>query len=76
VRRLPRSQRVVSRYRLDDLILDLPTLPWWLRQLGATRPWRWPPRRKLALTRGARQRLARQDLGPIFSQFGQIHSPR
>lgn len=55
VRRLLRIQRVVIRYRLDDLILELPMLPWWLRLLGATLPWRWLPRRKLELTRGARQ---------------------
>ena len=54
VRRLLRIQRVVIRYRLDDLILELPMLPWWLRLLGATLPWRWLPRRKLELTRGAR----------------------
>lgn len=47
VRRLLRIQRVVIRYRLDDLILELPMLPWWLRLLGATLPWRWLPRRKL-----------------------------
>ena len=52
-RRLLRIQRVVIRYRLDDLILELPMLPWWLRLLGATLPWRWLPRRKLELTRGA-----------------------
>lgn len=76
VRRLLRIQRVVIRYRLDDLILELPMLPWWLRLLGATLPWRWLPRRKLELTRGARLRLALQDLGPIFIKFGQILSTR
>ncbi|MBF2981221.1 ubiquinone biosynthesis regulatory protein kinase UbiB [Pseudomonas aeruginosa] len=75
-RRLLRIQRVVIRYRLDDLILELPMLPWWLRLLGATLPWRWLPRRKLELTRGARLRLALQDLGPIFIKFGQILSTR
>ncbi|OES60330.1 hypothetical protein A7R81_15935 [Pseudomonas aeruginosa] len=75
-RRLLRIQRVVVRYRLDDLILELPMLPWWLRLLGAALPWRWLPRRKLELTRGARLRLALQDLGPIFIKFGQILSTR
>ncbi|MEN0107692.1 MAG: ubiquinone biosynthesis regulatory protein kinase UbiB [Pseudomonas sp.] len=75
VRRLLRIQRVVIRYRLDDLIFDLP-LPWWLRAVGYVLPWRWLPRRKLALSRGERVRLALQDLGPIFIKFGQLLSTR
>ncbi len=75
VRRLLRIQRVVIRYRLDDLILDLP-LPWWLRAVSYALPWRWLPRRKLELTRGERVRLALQDLGPIFIKFGQLLSTR
>ncbi|HXR01132.1 MAG TPA: ubiquinone biosynthesis regulatory protein kinase UbiB, partial [Pseudomonas sp.] len=39
-------------------------------------PWRWLPRRKSELTRGARLRLALQDLGPIFIKFGQLLSTR
>ncbi|WP_263143866.1 ubiquinone biosynthesis regulatory protein kinase UbiB [Pseudomonas sp. RIT-PI-AD] len=77
VRRLLRIQSVVIRYRLDDLIFeDLPLLPWWLRALRFLLPWRWLPRRPLALTRGARLRLALEDLGPIFIKFGQILSTR
>ncbi|MCY1342015.1 putative protein kinase UbiB [compost metagenome] len=76
LRRLLRIQRVAIRYRLDDLVLDLPVLPWWLRLLGGLLPWRWLPRRKLELTRGARLRLALEDLGPIFIKFGQILSTR
>ena len=69
VRRLLRIQRVVIRYRLDDLLFDLP-LPWFLLALRFALPWRWFPRKPLDLSRGARLRLALQDLGPIFIKFG------
>jgi ubiquinone biosynthesis protein len=75
VRRLFRIQRVVIRYRLDDLLFALP-LPWWLLAVRFVLPWRWLPRRKNELTRGARLRLALQDLGPIFIKFGQLLSTR
>ncbi len=75
VRRLLRIQRVVIRYRLDDLLFDLP-LPWFLLALRFALPWRWFPRKPLELSRGARLRLALQDLGPIFIKFGQILSTR
>ena len=75
VRRLLRIQRVVIRYRLDDLLFDLP-LPWWLAALRLFMPWRWLPRKQLDLSRGARLRLALQDLGPIFIKFGQLLSTR
>ncbi|MGH8484158.1 MAG: AarF/UbiB family protein, partial [Pseudomonas sp.] len=75
VRRLLRIQRVVIRYRLDDLLFDLP-LPWWLMALRHVMPWRWLPRKPLDLSRGARLRLALQDLGPIFIKFGQLLSTR
>jgi ubiquinone biosynthesis protein len=75
VRRLFRIQRVVIRYRLDDLLFALP-LPWWLLAVRYVLPWRWLPRRKSELTRGARLRLALQDLGPIFIKFGQLLSTR
>lgn len=75
VRRLLRIQRVVIRYRLDDLLFDLP-LPWFLLALRFALPWRWLPRKPLELNRGARLRLALQDLGPIFIKFGQILSTR
>mgnify|MGYP006170361115 FL=1 len=75
VRRLFRIQRVVIRYRLDDLLFDLP-LPWWLAALRLFMPWRWLPRKQLDLSRGARLRLALQDLGPIFIKFGQLLSTR
>ena len=75
VRRLLRIQRVVIRYRLDDLLFALP-LPWWLMGLRYAMPWRWLPRKELELSRGARLRLALQDLGPIFIKFGQLLSTR
>lgn len=75
VRRLLRIQRVVIRYRLDDLLFDLP-LPWFLLAVRFLLPWRWLPRKPLELNRGARLRLALQDLGPIFIKFGQILSTR
>ena len=75
VRRLLRIQRVVIRYRLDDLLFALP-LPWFLLALRYALPWRWFPRKTLDLSRGARLRLALQDLGPIFIKFGQILSTR
>jgi ubiquinone biosynthesis protein len=75
VRRLFRIQRVVIRDRLDDLLFALP-LPWWLLAVRFVLPWRWIPRRQSELTRGARLRLALQDLGPIFIKFGQLLSTR
>jgi ubiquinone biosynthesis protein len=75
IRRLFRIQRVIIRYRLDDLLFDLP-LPFWLRALRHARPWCWLPRAPLALTRGECLRLALEDLGPIFIKFGQLLSTR
>ncbi|MFP6850578.1 MAG: ubiquinone biosynthesis regulatory protein kinase UbiB [Pseudomonas sp.] len=75
VRRLLRIQRVVIRYQLDDLLFNLP-LPIWLRALRFVLPWRWLPRRTLDLSRGARLRLALEELGPIFIKFGQLLSTR
>ncbi|VVN13551.1 putative protein kinase UbiB [Pseudomonas fluorescens] len=75
VRRLFRIQRVVIRYRLDDILFEQP-LPWWLMSLRLLMPWRWLPRKPSPLSRGARVRLALQDLGPIFIKFGQLLSTR
>ncbi|MBL0949800.1 MAG: 2-polyprenylphenol 6-hydroxylase, partial [Pseudomonas sp.] len=75
VRRLLRIQRVVIRYQLDEMLFELP-LPFWLRTLSCLLPWRWLPRKPLALSRGARLRLALEDLGPIFIKFGQLLSTR
>ena len=71
VRRLFRIQRVVIRYRLDDLLFALP-LPWFLLAVRYVLPWRWLPRKPSPLSRGANLRLELQNLGPIFMRFGQI----
>jgi len=71
--RASRIGRVLLRYRLDDL-LDGTPVERWLR-LG--RPF--VPRASAEIAaqpRGARLRLALQELGPIFVKFGQILSTR
>ncbi len=63
---------VLGRYRLDDLLEGS-------RGLGWMRVGRWLPGAKPdidSLNRGARLRLALQDLGPIYVKFGQILSTR
>lgn len=68
-----RIGRVLLRYRLDDLLDDTPVEPW----LDLARPF--VPRASAqiaAMSRGARLRLALQELGPIFVKFGQILSTR
>ncbi|MFL6591729.1 MAG: ubiquinone biosynthesis regulatory protein kinase UbiB [Luteimonas sp.] len=71
--RAMRIGRVLLRYRLDDLLRDTPAERW----LRFMRPF--VPRASqeiAALPRGARLRLALQELGPIFVKFGQILSTR
>ncbi|MBF6023078.1 ubiquinone biosynthesis regulatory protein kinase UbiB [Lysobacter niastensis] len=68
-----RIGRVLLRYRLDDLLDDTPVEAW----LALARPF--VPRASAeiaAMSRGARLRLALQELGPIFVKFGQILSTR
>ena len=68
-----RIGRVLLRYRLDDLLDDTPAERW----LKLARPF--VPRASAevaAQSRGARLRLALQELGPIFVKFGQILSTR
>ena len=68
-----RIGRVLLRYRLDDLLDDTPAERW----LKLARPFVPRASRAIAaLPRGARLRLALQDLGPIFVKFGQILSTR
>jgi len=73
VMRILRIGRVLVRYRLDDL-LDHTPAERWLRLMRPFVPR--VPQQVAAMTRGARLRLALQDLGPIFVKFGQILSTR
>src|ERR1700675_4955160 len=72
--RLLQIQRALVRHRLDDFVrathLYRP-----LRFLFYLSPWTWFQRSKGA-TRGARLRLALEELGPIFVKFGQALSSR
>ncbi|WP_144898138.1 ubiquinone biosynthesis regulatory protein kinase UbiB [Luteimonas cucumeris] len=71
--RAGRIGRVLLRYRLDDLLDGTPAERW----LRLMRPF--VPRASAqiaAQSRGARLRLALQELGPIFVKFGQILSTR
>ena len=68
-----RIGRVLLRYRLDDLADGTPAERW----LRLARPFvPSAPKDIAALPRGARLRLALQELGPIFVKFGQILSTR
>ncbi|MFN3703591.1 ubiquinone biosynthesis regulatory protein kinase UbiB [Thermomonas sp.] len=68
-----RIGRVLLRYRLDALLDGTPAERW----LRLMRPFVPRASRDVAtLSRGARLRLALQELGPIFVKFGQILSTR
>jgi len=68
-----RIGRVLVRYRLDDLFDDTAAERW----LKLMRPFVPSASEHIAaLPRGARLRLALQELGPIFVKFGQILSTR
>jgi ubiquinone biosynthesis protein len=72
--RLIQIERVLVRHRLDDFVrathLYRP-----LRFVFFISPWTWFQRGS-DLTRGARLRLALEELGPIFVKFGQAMSTR
>ncbi|NCT70844.1 MAG: ubiquinone biosynthesis regulatory protein kinase UbiB [Xanthomonadaceae bacterium] len=73
VLRASRIGRVLLRYRLDELLDGTPGERW----LRLGRPF--VPRASAEIAaqpRGARLRLALQELGPIFVKFGQILSTR
>ncbi len=71
--RAARIGRVLLRYRLDDLLDGTPAERW----LKLMRPFVPRAAREIAVqSRGARLRLALQELGPIFVKFGQILSTR
>jgi ubiquinone biosynthesis protein len=73
VLRATRIGRVLIRYRLDDLLDGTPAERW----LKLARPFVPRASREVAaMPRGARLRLALQELGPIFVKFGQILSTR
>ena len=62
-----RIGRVLVRYRLDDLLSGTPSERW----LRLMRPFVPRASREIAAQpRGARLRLALQELGPIFVKFG------
>ena len=72
--RLLHIQRVLVMHGLDDFVrathLYRP-----FRFLFYLSPWTWFQRR-IGATRGARLRLAMEELGPIFVKFGQLLSTR
>ncbi|MEX0915705.1 MAG: ubiquinone biosynthesis regulatory protein kinase UbiB [Wenzhouxiangellaceae bacterium] len=70
--RIFRIATVLARYRLDTLILDLPAL----KLARVVRMLPWGRRGVRELPRGARLRLALEELGPIYVKFGQILSTR
>ena len=69
-----RIGRVLLRYRLDDLLDGTPAERW-LRLMRPFVPRAAEPS-VAHMPRGARLRLALQELGPIFVKFGQILSTR
>ncbi len=62
----------LTRYRLDDLLADIPVF----RIARTARLVTWGRKPVAELDRGTRIRLALQDLGPIYVKFGQILSTR
>jgi len=71
--RAQRIGRVILRHRLEDLLMGTPAERWLL----LAKPFVPRARADIAqYSRGARLRLALQELGPIFVKFGQILSTR
>jgi ubiquinone biosynthesis protein len=72
--RLLQIQRVWVKYRLDEFVRGT-HVHGPLRRLFFLSPWTWL-QRPVRGTRGARLRLALEELGPIFVKFGQALSTR
>ena len=73
IRRLLRITRIFVRHDLDEFVSTVHLFrPY--RLILRLMPWRWAPRS--LPPRGARLRLALEELGPIFVKFGQILSTR
>lgn len=72
VMRLWKIQRILFRYRLDDLVLTTPLL----HSLHFVRYLNFHQWRKSFQPLGVRIRLALEELGPIFVKFGQALSTR
>jgi ubiquinone biosynthesis protein len=70
--RLASITATLARYRLDELVADLPALKF--ARLVRILPW--GRKRVRELPHGERLRLALQELGPIYVKFGQILSTR
>jgi ubiquinone biosynthesis protein len=70
--RLSSIALTLARYRLDEILTGLPPLKF----ARAIRLLPWGRRQVRDLPRGARLRLALQELGPIYVKFGQILSTR
>src|ERR1700738_246604 len=74
VSRLLQIQRALVRHRLDEFVRATHMYrP--LRYLFYISPWTWF-QRSIGGSRGARLRLALEELGPIFVKFGQALSTR
>ncbi len=73
VLRLLVIQRVLLKHGLDDLVFTMRLFRpvRWLQRLL---PWNWF--RRVEESRGARLRLALEELGPIYVKFGQLLSTR
>jgi len=68
-------QRVLVRHGLEDLFLS-GTRARALRHVTLLSPTRWASAETRALPRGARIRLALEELGPVFVKLGQMLSTR
>lgn len=73
--RLSRIQGVIAKYGLEELFLKGSRLDA-LRHVFVLSPTRWTSRDTRTLPRGARIRLALEELGPVFVKLGQMLSTR